>query len=241
MLKQFKRYVVAAVFAVALPIGAVLPVAGPAAAASATQAGSVTVASPPPTNVCLYGDCTQQTFCSNGTCVPGPPPACSSGYCIPQAPVNVFGVWVPQTWYIATSVITNEGLFRFGNPVTGDNPTQVDNPGCISLSQTVSGSATASLNGTFGVHNPADISGAIAEIQPGVSASVGYSYTFGGSAPCPPETNTTIYFGIGYVQTNGTVYSLNASGQITSRSGVVATAPTSWAYYTQYTPAVSGS
>lgn len=215
--------------------------AGPARAASTDPAGGVSVVSPPPPNVCLYGDCSQHTFCSDGTCVPGPPPACSSGYCIPQTPVAAFGGWVPQSWYIATSVITNEGLFRFGTPVQGDNPTPVDNPSCVSIAQTVNGSASATLQGTFGVDNPADISGAVAEIQPGVSASVGYSYTFTGSAPCPPETNTTIYFGIGYVQTNGTVYSLSASGQITSQPNVVATAPTGWAYYTQYTPAVVGS
>jgi hypothetical protein len=154
--------------------------------------------------------------------------------------VSVFGLWVPQSWYAATSVITNEGLFRLGPPVVGDNPTTVDNPSCVSLAQTVSGSATASLKGTFGVDDPAAISGAVAEIQPSVSASVGYSYTFNGSAPCPPETNTTIYFGIGYVQTTGTIYSLSASGQITSQSGVVATVPTGWAYYTQYTPAIYG-
>ena len=152
--------------------------------------------------------------------------------------MNAFGVWVPQSWYVATSVITNEGLFRFGNPVGADNPTPVDDPSCVSLAQTVSGNASATLQGTFGVDSPAAVAGAVAEIQPGVSASVGYSYTFSGSAPCPAETNTTIYFGIGYVQTTGTVYSLSASGQITSQSDVVATAPTGWAYYIQYTPAV---
>jgi hypothetical protein len=239
MTRQLKRRIMAALVAVGLSASTVLAIAGPASATSSDPAGGVSVVSPPPPNVCLYGDCAQQTFCSDGTCVPGPPPACSSGYCIPQTPVSAFGAWIPQSWYVATSVITNEGLFRIGNPVVGDNPTTVDNPTCISLAQTVTGSATASLQGTFGI-DQADVAGAVAEIQPGVSASVGYSYTFSGSAPCPAETNTTIYFGIGYVQTTGTVYSLSASGQITSQSGVVATAPTGWAYYTQYTPAVYG-
>lgn len=239
MLRQLKRCALAIVVAAGVSAATVLALADPASAASAAPAGGVSVVSPPPANICLYGNCAEQPFCSDGTCVPGPPPACSSGYCIPQTPVSAFGVWVPQSWYVATSVITNEGLYRFGTPVVGDNPTSVDNPFCLSLAQTVSGSATASLQGSFGIDNPADISGAVAEIQPGVSASVGYSYTFTGSAPCPPETNTTIYFGIGYVQTSGTVYSLSASGQITSQTGVVATAPTGWAYYTQYTPAVT--
>jgi hypothetical protein len=241
MLRILKRRIVAAAVVVGLSMGAGLVAASPASAASAAASGAVTVVSPPPANICLYGDCTQQTFCSHGTCVPGPPPACVSGYCIPQTPVSVFGSWIPQAWYVATSVTTNEGLYRIGNPVVGDNPTPVDNPSCVNLAQTVSGTLTATLQGTFGVHDPAAISGAVAEIQPGVSASVGYTYTFSGSAPCPPETNTTIYFGIGYVQTTGTVYSLSVSGQITSQSGVVATVPTGWAYYTQYTPAVYSS
>jgi hypothetical protein len=240
MLSTLKHRIVAAAVAVGLSLGAGLVAASPASAASAMPTAAVSVVSPPPPNVCLYGNCTQQTFCANGTCVPGPPPACASGYCIPQTPVNVLGVWVPQSWYIATSLITNEGLYRLGTPVVGDNPTSVDNPSCISLAQTVTGTLTASLQGTFGI-DAAETSGAVAEIQPGVSASVGYSYTFSGSAPCPPETNATIYFGIGYVQTSGTVYSLAASGQITSQSGVVATVPTGWAYYTQYTPAIYSS
>jgi hypothetical protein len=241
MFRHLKRCIVTVVVALSLSTATVLAVADPASAVAGDPTGGVSVVSPPPPNICLYGNCAQQTFCSDGICVPGPPPACSSGYCIPQTPVSAFGVWIPQSWYVATNVITNEGLFQFGTPVVGDNPTTVDNPTCVSLAQTVTGSATASLQGTFGIDNPAAISGAVAEIQPGVSASVGYSYTFSGSAPCPPETNTTIYFGIGYIRTTGTVYSLSASGQITSQSNVVATAPTGWAYYTQYTPAVYSS
>lgn len=241
MISQLKRFVATTGVAASLFAGAGLMAASPASAASAAPSGTVTIVSPPPPNNCLYGDCAQQTFCSDGTCVPGPPPACSSGYCIPQTPVSLFGSWIPQSWYIATSVITNEGLYQLGSPVVGDNPTPVDNPNCVNLSQTVSGTLTATLQGTFGIDNPADISGAVAEIQPGVSASVGYSYTFAGSAPCPPQTNTTVYFGINYVETTGTVYSLSASGQITSQPGVIAKAPTGWAYYTQFTPAVYGS
>jgi hypothetical protein len=228
------------ILALSVLVGAnVIPVK-PASAAAGEPTSAVTVVSPPPANTCLYGNCAQQTFCSNGTCVPGPPPACSSGYCIPQTPIGGPGLWIPQSWYIATNVLTNEGLFRLGTPVIGDNPTPVDNPNCVNLSQTVSGSLTAKLDGNFGVSDPSAISGAVAEVQPGVSATVGYSYTFGGSAPCPAQTNTTIYFGIGYVQTTGTVYSLSASGQITSQSEVTATVPTGWAYYTQFTPAVYG-
>jgi len=239
VLSQLKRFIVTTGVAASLVTGAGLVAASPASAASA-PAGTVTVVSPPPPNNCLYGDCTQQTFCSDGTCVPGPPPACSSGYCIPQTPVSIFGAWIPQSWYVATSVITNEGLYQLGHPVVGANPTPVDNPNCVSLAQTVSGTLTASLQGTFGVDGPA-VEGGVAEIQPGVTASVGYSYTFAGSAPCPAETNTTVYFGINYVETTGTVYSLSSSGQITSHPGVIATAPTGFAYYTQYTPAIYSS
>jgi len=239
VLSQLKRFIVTTGVAVSLVTGAGLVAASPASAASAPP-GTVTVVSPPPPDNCLYGDCTQQTFCSNGTCVPGPPPACSSGYCIPQTPVSIFGVWIPQSWYVATSVITNEGLYQLGHPVVGDNPTPVDNPTCVSIAQTISGTLTATLQGNFGVDGPAAISGAVAEIQPGVTASVGYTYTFTGSAPCPAETNTTVYFGINYVETTGTVYSLSSTGQITSQSGVIAKAPTGFAYYTQYTPAIYG-
>lgn len=241
MLSQIKRFTVTTGVAVSLLAGAGFVVASPTSAASPAPTGTVTVVSPPPPSNCLYGNCKQQTFCSDGTCVPGPPPACLSGYCVPQTPVKLFGSWIPQSWYVAKRVITNEGLYQFGTPVVGDNPTPVDNPFCVTLSQTVYGSATATLQGTFGVDNPAVIDGAVAEIQPGVSATVGYSYTFSGSAPCPPETNTTVYFGINYVETTGTVYSLSSSGHITSQSDVVAKVPTGWAYYTQYTPAVSGS
>lgn len=241
MISQLTRFTATTGVAVSLLAGAGLVGASPASAAAAASTGGVTIVSPPPPDNCLYGDCTPQTFCSDGTCVPGPPPACSSGYCIPQTPVDIFGSWIPQSWYVATSVITNEGLYQLGNPVLGVNPTPVDNPNCVTLSQAVTGTLTATLQGTFGVSNPADISGAVAQIQPGVQASVGYTYTFSGSAPCPAETNTTIYFGINYVETTGTVYSLSAAGQITSQPGVIAKAPTGWAYYTQYTPAIYGS
>lgn len=244
MLSQLKRFIVTTGVAASLVTGAGLVAASPASASAASApAGTVTVVSPPPPNNCLYGDCSQQTFCSDGTCVPGPPPACSSGYCIPQTPVSIFGAWIPQSWYVATSVITNEGLYQLGHPVVGDNPTPVDNPTCVSIAQTVSGTLAASLNGNFGVDGPgpAGISGAVAEIQPGVTATVGYSYAFTGSAPCPAETNTTVYFGINYVETTGTVYSLSTTGQITSQSGVIAKVPTGFAYYTQYTPAIYGS
>lgn len=241
MIRRLIRFIATTGVAVSLAAGAGVVAASPASAASAAPSGTVTIVSPPPPENCLYGNCAQQTFCSDGTCVPGPPPACSSGYCIPQTPVSIFGSWIPQSWYIATSVITNEGLYQLGTPVVGDNPTPVDNANCVSLSQAVNGSLTASLNGTFGVDDPADISGAVAEIQPGVSATVGYTWTFSGSAPCPPETNTTVYFGINYVETSGTVYSLSVSGQITSQSGVIAKVPVGWAYYTQFTPAISGS
>ena len=240
MISQLTRFIATTGVAVSLVAGAGLAAASPASAASAAPTGAVTIVSPPPPDNCLYGDCTQQTFCSNGTCVPGPPPACSSGYCIPQTPVSIFGVWIPQSWYVATSVITNEGLYQLGHPVVGDNPTPVDNPTCVSIAQTISGTLTATLQGNFGVDGPAAISGAVAEIQPGVTASVGYTYTFTGSAPCPAETNTTVYFGINYVETTGTVYSLSSTGQITSQSGVIAKAPTGFAYYTQYTPAIYG-
>jgi hypothetical protein len=190
---------------------------------------------PAPPNTCLYGNCSEQTFCSDGTCVPGPPPACEYGYCIPQTPLCYDGYCEPQTWYVATSLITNGGLYQLGAALPYVNTTSVTQSESSSL--TISGSLTASLNGTFGVSNPAAISGAVAEIQPGVSAVIGGSYTVSGTLNVPPVSVGYLYYGIVYDQTSGTVYSLSAEGHIsTVATKVVATVPVNWGYLGETEP-----
>jgi|GEM_PF-3108272 len=247
MLDYRRRSRLAAFFAAGLTAGAILLSAIPASAAAtgtkpvmAGSATGATLVAPAPPDTCLYGNCSEQTFCSDGTCVAGPPPACEYGYCIPQTPVCYDGYCVPQSWYVAHSVTTNGGLYQLGAALPYVNTTSITQSESSSL--TISGSLTASLNGTFGVSNPAAISGAVAEVQPGVSAMIGGSYTISGTLNVPPLSVGYLYFGIIYDQTSGTVYSLNASGKIsTVATNVIATVPVNWGYLGETAPYIANS
>jgi hypothetical protein len=207
--------------------------ATPSDSAKATPVAAV------PPNTCLYGNCSEQTFCSDGTCVPGPPPACGYGYCIPQTPVCYDGGCIPHSWYVATSLVTNGGLYQLGAAAPYVNTTSVTQSESETL--TISGSLSASLNGTFGVSGEA-VSGAVAQIEPGVSASVSGSYTVSGTLNVPPVSVGYLYYGIVYAQTSGTVYSVSASGQIsTVATKVIATAPVNWGFLGEAEPYVSNS
>lgn len=263
MLKRSRRSPLAAFLAVGLIAAAALlsaipawsasagatPVtAGPAASAallaattpapSPAPAGATPVAAAPP-NTCLYGDCAEQTFCSDGTCVPGPPPACYEGYCIPQTPLCADGLCIPMAWYVAGDVKTNGGLYQLGAAVPYVNTTSVTQSESRTL--TITGSLTATLNGTFGVSGEA-VSGAVAQVQPGVQASISGSYAVAGMLNVPPDSVGLLYYGIVYVQTSGTVYSVSASGKIaTVATNVVATAPVNWGWLGMVEPYVSNS
>jgi hypothetical protein len=219
---------------VGLTTGATLVGSVPAVAAThshaTTAAAAASGAQPvsPSPDVCLYGNCGEQTFCSQSTCVPGPPPACDDGYCIPQTPLCDDGYCVPQTWYVANSLITNGGLDELGAAEPYVNTTTVSQS--ESEGFTVTGTLTASLNGTFGVSGDS-VGGAVAQIQPGATGSVSGSKTVTGTLNVPPDSVGDLYFGIVYDQTSGTVYSLSASGQITTvATNVVATAPVNFGW-----------
>jgi hypothetical protein len=264
MLKHPRRSRLAAFLAAGLTVGAALLSAIPAAAAPAgakpvtvgpaasaallaatttpatspAPAGATPVAAVPP-DTCLYGNCSEQTFCSDGTCVPGPPPACYDGYCIPQTPLCYDGYCVPQAWYVATSVITNGGLYQLGAAAPYVNTTSVTQSESRTL--TITGSLTATLNGTFGVSGEA-VSGAVAQVQPGVQASVSGSYAVAGTLNVPPGSVGYLYYGIVYVQTSGTVYSVDVSGHIsTVAANVVATVPVNWGFLGETEPYIGNS
>lgn len=233
MLKAL-RILAPALLAVGAISGTMLMSAGPSSA-STTTGGAVTVTAPA-TYTCLYGTCTPHTFCSDTVCVPGPPPACAGGYCIPQTPICDYGYCIPQTWYVATSVVTNGGLYRIGTTFSDINTTTVTQS--ASESYEVSGSLTASINGTFGVGGE-QVNGAVIQIEPGLKGQVTGSKTIDGSISVPPHSIGTLYFGIRYTKTSGTVYSVNTTGHITTvATGVVATDPRGWGYLQTIQPYV---
>jgi hypothetical protein len=142
-------------------------------------------------------------------------------------------------WYVANSLLTNGGLYQLGAAAPYVNTTSINQS--ESRSMTISGTLTATLNGTFGVSGE-EVNGAVLQVQPGVQASVGGSFTVAGTLNVPPDSVGLLYYGIVYVQTSGTVYSLGVSGKIsTVATKVVATAPVNWGFLGEAEPYVGNS
>lgn len=152
----------------------------------------------------------------------GPAPICWS------APV----ICVPQTWYVPTSVITNDGLLQLLPTAVEANTTS--GPTQMTQTVTVSGSLTASLSGDIPL-DPAGIAGGVAKLVPGVSGTISGSDAEQGFVDIPAGYVGYLKFGIIYAQTNGIAYFRNINGQVTSRPEV-ATAPIGFGYIASSAP-----
>jgi hypothetical protein len=157
----------------------------------------------------------------------GPAPICWS------QPV----ICVPQTWYVATNVITNDGLDQLLPTASEANTTATATQ--MSQTVTVTGQLTASLSGQIPV-NPATILGAVSTLTLGGQAQVSGSDAQQGTVQVPAGDIGYLEFGIIYIQTNGIAYFRNINGQVTSEPEV-ATVPVGFGYIASVAPIQSGS
>jgi hypothetical protein len=157
----------------------------------------------------------------------GPAPICWS------QPV----ICVPQTWYVATSVITNDGLDQLLPTASEANTTATATQ--MSQTVTVTGQLTASLSGQIPV-NPATVLGAVSTLTLGGQAQVSGSDAQQGTVQVPAGDIGYLKFGIIYIQTNGIAYFRNVNGQVTS-APEVATVPVGFGYIASVAPIQSGS
>jgi hypothetical protein len=164
---------------------------------------------------------------STGPADSGPAPICWS------QPV----ICVPQTWYVATSVITNDGLDQLLPTSSEANTTATSTQ--MSQTVTVTGTLTLSLSGQIPVL-PSGILTSVDQIQPGGQLQVGGSDAQQGTVQVPAGDIGYLQFGIIYIQTNGTAYFRNVNGQVTSQPEV-ATVPVGFGYVASVAPIVSGS
>jgi hypothetical protein len=144
-------------------------------------------------------------------------------------------ICVPQTWIVATKVVTDDGL------VTGDSIEFANNSSetsTVSQAEQIQLTLTAGISGTIGL-DANDIAQSLSSgeisvpvsgnITPSAEISVTYSQTITGTATVPPQCVGTIYFGISYIMADVQAYSRSIEGIVTS-APELAWAPTGIGY-----------
>jgi hypothetical protein len=131
-------------------------------------------------------------------------------------------ICVPQTWWVPTKVLTNDGLLQL-LPTSVEANTTVQSTQ-MSQTVTVTGTLTASLSGDIPV-----APGGIAKVTPGGQASVSGSEAEQGTVQVPAHGVGYLKFGIIYERIQGTAFSRNIDGTVTSTTEV-ATIPVGFGY-----------
>lgn len=131
-------------------------------------------------------------------------------------------VCVPQTWWVPTSVITNDGLLQLLPTAVEANTTAKSTQ--MTQTVTVTGTLTASVSGKIPVAPPG-----IADVTPGGSASISGSDAEQGFVQIPAHGVGYLKFGIVYEKIRGIAYFRNVNGKVTS-APEVATVPVGFGY-----------
>jgi hypothetical protein len=150
---------------------------------------------------------------TTGSAVSGPAPIC---WPFPK-------ICVPQTWWVPTKVLTNDGLLQLLPTSVEANTTAKS----TQMSQTVmvTGTLTATLTGDI----PVAPSGIAASVNPGGQAQVSGSDAEQGTVQVPTHGVGYLKFGIVYEQVRGTAFFRNIDGTVTSAIEV-ATIPEGFGY-----------
>lgn len=129
-------------------------------------------------------------------------------------------VCVPQSWWVPTSVITNDGLLQLLPTSVEANTTAKSTQ--MSQTVTVTGSLTATVTGSIPVAPSA-------LVTPGGQAQVQGSDAEQGTVQVPAHGVGYLKFGIIYEKVRGIVYFRNVNGKVTS-APEVATVPVGFGY-----------
>lgn len=192
MSKRLFRRAVTTILGLGLAIGAAAAAVTPAHAATITAATARTAAA---TSVDS-----------------GPAPVCSSSPKICE----------PQTWWVPTKTITNDGLLQLLPTSVEANTTSKSTQ--MSQTVTVTGSLTATLTGTIPVAPPTT-----AAVTPGGQAQVSGSDAEEGTVQVPAHGVGYLKFGIIYDKIQGIAYYRHTDGTVTSETEV-ATVPIGFGY-----------
>jgi hypothetical protein len=176
---------------------------------------------------------TPPVFCSDGTCVPGPAPIEVLGVSVPQTPICYDGYCVPQYWYNPTSTITNDGLYQLF-PLSYSEANTASTSTVFTNTYTISATLQASVNVSIPI-SEAEIAGGNVALDPGAQAQIGAMDAVACTVNIPPDSIGTVYPGILYTTTSGTIYHLSYTGQITSQPAE-ATVPNDWGCTNSVTP-----
>lgn len=132
-------------------------------------------------------------------------------------------ICVPQTWWVPTKVLTNDGLLQLLPTSVEANTTATSTQ--MSQTVTVTGTLTATLTGDI----PVAPSGIAASVNPGGQAQVSGSDAEKGTVQVPAHGVGYLKFGIVYEQVRGTAFFRNIDGTVTSATEV-ATIPVGFGY-----------
>jgi hypothetical protein len=179
---------------------------------------------------------TPPVFCSDGTCVPGPAPIDVLGVYVPQTPICAYGICIPQYWYVPSRIVTNDGLYQLF-PFSHSEANTAGTSTVFTDTYTISASLTASLNVSIAL-SAAEIAGGSVALDPGAEAKVGAMDAVACTVNIPPDSIGTVYPGILYTTTSGTVYHLSITGEITSQPAE-ATVPDDWGCTNSVTPIIN--
>jgi hypothetical protein len=179
---------------------------------------------------------TPPVFCSNGACVPGPAPITVLGVSIPQTPICAEGVCIPDAWYVPARIVSNDRLYQLF-PFSHSEANTAGTSTVFTDTYTISATLTASLNVNIPVSG-AEIAAGNVTLDPGAQAKIGAMDAVACTVNIPPDSIGTVYPGILYTITSGTVYHLSFTGQITSQPAE-ATIPDDWGCTNRITPIIN--
>ncbi len=118
------------------------------------------------------------------------------GVSVPQTPICADGLCVPQSWYVADIILTNDGLYQLF-PLSYSEANTTDTSTVFTNTYTISATLTASLNVSIPLR-AAEIAGGSVTLDPGAQAQVGAIDAVACTVNIPPNSIGILYPGILY-------------------------------------------